>query len=67
MKTCGDEVWELGEALMGYHLGHRDVLGDSSEMSFMEMSEISGVPVRDIMAEYNSAKAKIKILWTKTT
>jgi len=67
MKTSGDEIWELGEALMSYHLAHRDILGDDSEMSFMEISEISGVPVRDIMAEYNSAKAKFKSLWTTIT
>lgn len=67
MKTSEGEVWELGEALMAYHLRHRKILSDESEMSFMEMSELTGVPVRDIMAEYNSGMTKFKKLWTTTT
>lgn len=59
------EAWALGDALMEYHLKQRCLLGDDSEMTFMEMSELSGIPVCDIIEVYNSAMKKAKRAWTK--
>lgn len=62
-----EEIWKLGDALMEFHLRERDMLGDESEMSLTEIAEITGVPVRDIIDTHNSAIAKLKSTWTKTT
>lgn len=60
------EVWALGDALMEYHLKQRCLLGDDSEMTLLEIAELSGIPYRDIMEVYNSAIEKAKLAWTKT-
>ena len=66
MKINGEEQWLLAEALMEYHLAHKDILDDREEMNFMDMSELIGVPVCDIVAVYDTAIQKCKVLW-KTT
>ena len=66
MKTNGQERWKLADALMSYHLGHKDLLDDHGEMTFPEMSELIGVPVRDIVEVHDRAIQKCKVLWKKT-
>jgi hypothetical protein len=66
MKINGEEQWKLAEALMEYHLAHKDLLGDDEEMNFMDMSELIGVPVCDIVEVYETAIQKCKVLWKKT-
>ena len=65
MRSASKEVLELGDALMDYHLKHKDLLGDSEEMSFREIAEISGIPTCDIIKIYESAISKVKAQWKK--
>lgn len=66
LPNVSEEVWELGDALMEYHLKQKDLLGDEEEMNFQEMAEISGVPVHAIMQVYESAISKCRDQWMTT-
>lgn len=64
--NVSEELWELGDALMEYHLKQKDLLGDEEEMSLREIAEISGIPTHDIMQVYESAIKKCKEQWMTT-